>query len=433
MLTKSMKQHKLSLTTYSLYLILLLFTGIAQSNNTSNTHEIMVANIRNAISTFQEDYKIPGMAVALINKNKIVFSDGFGVSNIETQQAVTPNTSFWLASVSKTAVGVAIMHAQEQGFLNLDDNVNTLLKNKGDFNLDTPFAKPVLLKHLVTHTSSIIDNEVSYACAYFVEESPGHYYNFENRFNGGNCDETVPVSLEGYLTATLSKNGAYYSAQQNFLTANPGSRYEYSNIGAALAGLTLQFVTGTSLADYAKTHIFDPLDMRDTSWLLSDLDPSNIAIPYEWDNVNKKMVPYPIYSLSTWPDGGLRSSVNDLAKYLMMVSNGGKFEDTRILQEQSIKTMLAPTVIANDPTVITNEEAIGVFWRTITLPSGRILIGHDGSDYGAISDIEFDPALKTGITLIMNGVAELDNKLLPRFVALRQLLLNYAELLGNLD
>jgi len=398
--------------------ILLPLSVNAEPKNTSESRSSVITNIQNAISSYIKFDKVPGMAVALIHEDKIIFSEGFGLSNIETQQAVTADTSFWLGSVSKTAVGVAIMHAQERGLINLNDNVNSLLNYHGGFTLGAPFLNPVLLKHLVTHTSSILDS-AGYECAYFVEQPSGQHYNYENKFNNGNCDETVPVSLGGYLEAYLSSGGVYYSAQNNFLTVNPGSQYEYSNVGAALAGYSLQLATGTSLADYAKTHIFEPLDMVNTSWRLSDLDRANIATPYEWNDENKKMMPLPIYSLSTWPDGGLRSSANDLAKYLMMVANEGELEDIRILKEESVHAMLSPLVV-------TNELTVGVFWETEKQANGQIRIGHNGGDPGAISYIGFDPDHKTGIVLVLNGIAILDENAIDRHMLLRDLLFDSA-------
>jgi len=393
------KNNVLTICTLSLALFITACND--DSKTSSDSREKVIKEIRTSImSTMQAD-KTPGMAVALINKNKKVFSEGFGVSNIESQQAVTADTSFWLGSVSKTAIAVSIMHAQEQGLLSLNDNVSELLSNQSDVTLNTPFAEPILLKHLMNHTSSIIDSD-AYNCAYYVGEEDGEHANLSNQLLGNNlCDETVPVSLAGFLNAYLSEEGSYYSAGDNFQSAKPGTSFEYSNIGAALAGYTLEVATGVSLADYAKTNIFNPLKMDNTSWRLDDLDQNNIASRYSWDEDDQVMVELPLYSLSTWPDGGLRSSVNDLATYLSMVSNGGKTGNTRILLSESIDSM-----IPVDPT--NSDQTYGAFWTKVKMPNGRILIGHDGSDPGAYTYIFYDPAKSVGIVLVANGDDEID-------------------------
>ena len=375
-----------------------LLVTACQSNSNSASHEKIKKKIReNVTSTMKKDQS-PGMAIALVNKDKIVFSQGFGVTNVETQQAVTADTSFWLASISKTAIAVSIMHARERGLLYLDVNVFDLLKNQAGISLNKPFKEPILLKHLVSHTSSIVDNNDFYACTAYVGDENGQHYNLYNRYLGVNtCDETLPVTLIGYLKAYLTKGQPYYSEQNNFLQEKPGARFEYSNIGAALAGYTLEVATGLSLADYAKTHIFDPLKMNNTSWRLNDLDGANIATPYVWDDDAKKLTPLPLYSFSTWPDGGLRSTANDLAKYLLMVMNKGKIDNTRILSTDSVRKMLP----AAD-----KDFGGGVFWQKVKIKTNkneRILIGHDGSEFGAYTYMQYDPEKQVGVIILANG------------------------------
>ena len=414
----TLKRNIIIICTLSLASFITACNG--DSKKSPNPREKVITEIRKSIVTTMQADKTPGMAVALIHKDKTVFSEGFGVTNVESQQAVTADTSFWLGSVSKTAIAISIMHAQEKELLNLNDNVNQLLSNQGEVSLSTPFAEPILLKHLVNHTSSIVDSD-AYDCAYFVGEENGEHANLLNQLLGGNkCDETVPVSFVGFLNAYLSEEGSYYSSEDNFQNINPGTKFEYSNIGAALAGFALEAATGTSLADYAKTHIFDPLKMGNTSWRLDDLNQSNIATPYSWDEDDQVMVDLPIYSLSTWPDGGLRSSANDLAKYLLMVSNGGKIGNTRILNSESINKM-----IPSDPTI--NDETTGVFWTKLKLSNGRVLIGHGGSDPGAYTYIFYDPAKNVGIVLVANGDDEIDDGWFARHQVLMDTLLDHAQ------
>ena len=397
----------------------------SDGNSTSATHEKIKKNIRKDVTTIMKDDLTPGMSVALINKDKIVFAEGFGVANTDTQLAVTADTSFWLASISKTAIAVSIMHAKERGLLSLDLDVYDLIKNQTDLSLSKPFEEPILLKHLVNHTSSIIDYDDTYNCVYFVGDENGEHYNLLNRFIDPNsCDETVAVSLEGYLEAYLSEGQAYYSEQNNFLQAKPGSQYQYSNIGAALAGYTFKVATGIPLAEYTKTNIFEPLQMNNTSWQLSDLNQYNIATPYKWDESKQSLNPVPLYSSSTWPDGGLRSSANDLAKYLLMVMNNGEIDNTRILSSSSIKEMIP-----------TDYGEIGVFWYSAPLSFKgkriRNLIGHDGEEIGAYTFMYYDPAKSVGIVLLANGdgyIAGVDKEAwTQRHYLLIDKLLGYAE------
>lgn len=399
-----------------------------------NYREYEIEEVRSAISKIMRADKEPGMSVALIANNKIVFSEGFGVSNIESGKKVTADTSFWLGSVSKSVVGVALMQAQEQGVLSLEDHVLTLLANDNDVTLSLPHTYPLLLNHLVTHTGGITDAD-SYECAYFVGDEFGERYSLANALAEGDCDESAPVDLAGYLNAYLSDTGVFYSAENNFLEVEPGTVFEYSNTGAALAAYTIESQTGTSLADYAQTQIFQPLAMDNTSWKLNDLNRDNIATPYVWNG--EAMTPLPIYSLATWPDGGLRSSANDLAKYLLTVANKGELpanaamdgsmpNTVRILEEESVDTLLAPQISSGE------GFDIGVFWVTLQLPTRRFLVGHDGSDPGAYSYMFFDPENNVGIVMIGNGDDEYSEDFNERHYALIDQLLDHAETLGDL-
>ena len=388
---------------HSIVFSFILFITACQSS--SNTREKTIKDIRQSVKTTLKNDRAPGMAVALVNKDKIVFSEGFGVTTIGTQQMVSADTSFWLASISKTAIAVSIMHAREKGLLSLDADVYDLLERQTGVSLSKPFKEPILLKHLVSHTSSIIDNEDIYRCSFYVGEENGQHYNLANQLlDTKSCDETLPVTLIGYLTAYLSEGQPYYSEQDNFLQKKPGTDFKYSNIAAALAGYTLEAATGVSLAEYAKTHIFDPLKMSNTSWQLRDLNQDNIAIPHRWDEDTQLMTPLPLYSLSTWPDGGLRSSANDLAKYLLMVMNKGEIDNTRILKIDSVRDMLPETA-----DLAIDEFSIGVFWAKIHLgKNGRTVIGHGGSDPGAYTYMQYDPKKQVGVVLLANGDDDMD-------------------------
>lgn len=417
----------------TVFLSFFLITG-CQGQSKTASHKKTIKDIRETMTKVMKDDLSPGMSVALINKDKIVYSQGFGVTNIETQQAVTADTSFWLASISKTAIAVSIMHAKERGLIDLDVDVYNLLKNQAGVTLSKPFEEPVLLKYLVNHTSSIIDSDY-YDCTAYVGDENGQHYNLYNQFFDTDfCDENVPVTLLGYLKAYLSEGQAYYSETDNFLQKKPGTETKYSNIGAALAGYVLEVETGMSLADYAKTYIFTPLQMDNTSWRLNDLDQTNIAIPHIWDKNTQKMSPLPLYSYSTWPDGGLRSSANDLAKYLLMVMNKGEINNSRILSIESIRDMLPAT---------DRDVGIGVFWQKGKIyleekKDGRTLIGHDGVEAGAYTYMQYDPDDQVGIIILANGddgsqgTREIDRTAwIIRHITLINKLLDYAKELGS--
>ncbi len=375
-------------------------------------------NIIKLINEAMEEDQIPGMALALVSDNKTLFAKGFGHLDANQLSKVRSDTPFWLGSISKAVMGTAIMHARDQQLLSLDTSVSETLAQAGSFTLATPEADTLTLRHLVTHTGGINDSDY-YGCAYYIHnttynnDTEGDIQYLVSAYTDITCSPDVPTDLGGYLQNYLAEDGVYYDPA-NFTT--PGEQ-QYSNIGAALAGYTLELKTGLSLADYAQFNLFGPMGMSNTSWKLSDFDASRIAQPHLRSDTGQP-IPLPQYNLSTWPDGGLRSSVRDLAVYLRMMINQGKHNNTRIIHSDSAALMQA--TLSGD-----HNDGHGIFWYTVT-SHGRTLKGHSGSDPGVFSMMFYDPEKSLGLVLLANGddnFPGMDGK----YQYLMEKLLDYAE------
>ncbi|MEE9319542.1 MAG: serine hydrolase domain-containing protein [Granulosicoccus sp.] len=418
-------------------LLLVLAPAIAMTSACSNSNnnspdELTTTNplqdssmIDATIHALLENNPVPGMAVAIISnaENPVIWSKGYGVTNIETAAPVTEHTSCWMGSVSKAVMGTAIMVAEEKGLLRLDDDVSALVPATGGFSIDNLQSDAISLQHLASHTSGIIDNDDKYICAYYVNNDDGSQTKLANLFDVGiDCPEHVANTLPGFLAAYLSATGEYYDSANNFSTATPGDTYDYSNIGAGLAGYALELATGQTLAEYALAEIFTPLAMPDTSWRYEDLNPANVATPYTSED--DEPVPLPNYELATWPDGGLRSSAVDMARLLATIMNDGTFGQSgvSILQPASVTRMLTPT-----------SDGYSLFWEVNdALEYGgeqHTINGHTGSDPGAFSVIYFDPEQHIGVVIVATGDdEEIDEQ---AFLDLIKLMFESGELLGR--
>lgn len=305
--------------------------------------------------------------------------------------------------------------------MQFDDDVSALVAASGGFSINNPESRAITLRHLATHTSGIIDNDNKYTCAYYVNNDDGSQTKLANLFDVGiSCPEHVPNTLPGFLAAYLDATGEYYESADNFSASIPGETFEYSNIGAGLAGYALEVATGQTLAEFATAEIFIPLGMPDTSWRYEDLDPASVATPYTSDNNAPE--PLPNYELATWPDGGLRSSAADMARLLATIMNNGTFGQSAasILKPASDTQMLTP--VADD---------YGLFWEVDNLPDcgseQNPCYGHTGSDPGAFTVMYFDPELDVGIVMVATGDDdEIDDQ---AFLDLFKLLFKSGELL----
>jgi CubicO group peptidase (beta-lactamase class C family) len=273
-----------------------------------------------------------------------------------------------LASVTKTFTGTALLQAWEEGKIGLDDPINTLLP----FEVNNPYTESevITVRHLATHTSGLLDNWPVYGSLYVPGDSP--------------------IALGDFLQGYLVEGGEWYDAESNFADRMPGEEYEYSNVGAALSGYLVEATTGTPLDDYAEAHIFAPLGMTNTHWHLADYeDTSVIAVPYDADGT-----PLDHYGYPTWPDGQLRSSANDLGRFLAALLNGGELEGARVLSEATVAMMLTPQI----PEASTTQ---GWFWITDT-SQGYLVAQHGGGDLGVSTLIAFSPDLNIGLVILTN-------------------------------
>jgi CubicO group peptidase (beta-lactamase class C family) len=265
-----------------------------------------------------------------------------------------------IASISKTFTGAALMQAVQAGKLDLDEDVNAYLPFRvvnPNFPDDT-----ITLRQLATHTSGIADRPSAYASGY-------HY--------GGDAPQPLAQFLRAYFVP-----GEPLYAQANFLAARPGRVREYSNIGAALAGYIVELAVGERLDRYTRRHIFKPLHMDNSGWFLADLAPAKHSRLYL--SQGGMTVPIPLYGLATYPDGGVRTSVVDLSRFLIALLGDGALGDARILDPESAREMLRFQYTAAskpDNVNIAGEDSVnsGIFWAT---KRDITQIGHNGSDPG---------------------------------------------------
>ena len=307
---------------------------------------------------------IAGMSIAIVSGDSILFAQGYGYSDIQTKEPFTPETVMNIASISKTFVGVALMHLVEKGLIGLDDDVNNSLP----FKVLNPHLPESIItpRHLMSHSSGIKDDQKVYLPSY-------HY--------GGDS----PIPLGEFLENYLSTNGTHYS-KKNFTKFKPGEKFVYSNIGAGLAGYIVERVSGKPLNIFTREIIFKPLGMNNSCWFLSEMDRAKHSRLYESKKNNTLLDNIDLYGLTTYPDGGVRTTVADLSRYLLCIMNKGLYKGTRILKEETVSEMLTPDYI----------DSYTKFWGI------GDQVGHGGGDPGVSTGMYYSPKDKLGIIFFIN-------------------------------
>ncbi|MCG2618179.1 beta-lactamase family protein [Terrimonas sp. NA20] len=318
-----------------------------------------------------------GMGASIIINNKVVWSKGYGYADKDKKIPFTPKTIMYVASISKTFTGVCVMKAVEEGLLSLDADINTYLP----FKVVNPYFpnERITLRSISTHTSGINDHEPTYTDSY--------YY-------GGDS----PVGLGDFLQSYFEPEGSRYS-KNNFLPHKPGTYREYCNIAVGLAGYIVERVTGMSLNEYSKKVIFKPLKMKDTGWLLSQINQEKHSRLYDKQGDSLKQIP--LYGVPTYPDGGIRTSVEELSKYFIALLNKGAYGGKRILKQSSIDTMQRLQFTpANKPENVNPAKLnSGLFWAT---KDGGTKLGYGGTDPGVKTEMLSDLSKEVGVILFTN-------------------------------
>jgi CubicO group peptidase (beta-lactamase class C family) len=314
--------------------------------------------------------QMPGLAVVLVRGTTVLLARGYGYADVEGGVPATADTLFQLASVSKTVTATALMQLEEQGAFALDDDVN----GKLGWSARSPYFPDasVTYRMVLDHSASIHDGPQ--VDDYVV------------------ADADSPIPLDTFMQGYLTPDGGYYGPKHWNATQPPGAVYEYSNAGAALAGDLAERISGQNLQDYCQAHVFGPLGMTETSWFLAGLDRSHIAVPYTFDP-DAGIAPGPYLGWPTYPDGQLRTSANQLARFLMAYIGQGSYAGAQILKAATVAEMIREQFPGSGE---------GLFWEAWDLDSYH-LVGHDGLYTGMSSSMWYDPTSGAGFVMLVNS------------------------------
>ncbi|MBM75767.1 MAG: hypothetical protein CMK59_10230 [Proteobacteria bacterium] len=316
--------------------------------------------------------KVPGLSACIIRNEDILWCNGYGYANIEEDRLVDSTTPFMLASVSKTFVSAAAMILVERGQLDLDAHINSIL----DFPVHHPHGNTdISTRMLLSHTAGIKDNWTVMGSVI--------------------VDGDSPIALGDFLEDYLTEQGSYYSSQNNFINEGVLQSRTYSNIGVALAAYVIEKAADIPFDSFCEDNIFEPLQMHDTSWHLEGLDLDLVAVPYRWRMGDWRAIEH--YGYPDYPDGSLRTGAEQLARFLVMHSNGGHYRDTKIISEDSI----AELNTAHYPSL---DSGQGLIWYEWTL-NGQRIRGHNGGDSGVSTEIGVRED-GTGFVILMNSSGE---------------------------
>ncbi len=352
-----------------------------------------------ALSAILEDVidqtEVPGFALSLVKNDQIVYQQAFGYADLENAIPYSNQTVQHIASISKTFVGAATAKAIEQGLFDLESNINDLLP-VAIINPKKTDAQ-IKVKHLVTHTSGLLDNTAVYFPMNY-RVLPGSYPDNEAAqvLEGLVIEQRSGVSLEDYLAEYFLPDGNWYDAS-NFAATAPGSQWAYSNTATTLMAFLIEYTSGQDFADYVQTHILHPLEMDHSSYDSNAVDFDAMA---QW--YLRKGVPFPRYTNDSYVEGSMYTNNEDLGRYLLDLMRGASKTGGQILSPAAYEMLFNEQLPAG---VVPSDFADnhGLFW---ILKGDKIQ--HGGNSLGVSTYLEFDKTGKTGYALITNMDASVD-------------------------
>jgi CubicO group peptidase (beta-lactamase class C family) len=361
---------------YTPFIALLFFLFVsllpAQSSKIKEIDEYLANSVK--------DWQVPGVAVAIVKNDSVIFAKGYGVRDLNKGGAVDENTLFVIASCTKAFTTASLAMLVSEGKIAWDDPVTKYLK---DFQMYDPWVtREITIRDLVSHKSGLAT------------------FSGDIMWLGSDYDRKEVIRRARYIKPAYSFR----------------SKYGYQNIMFSAAGEIIPAVTDTSWNDFVKARILEPLGMKRSVTHISDLiKMDNIASAHQYRNGKASVIGYyPVDNVA--PAAAINSSVAEMAQWIRLQLGNGSYNGKRLISAAPFLEMQM-----NQTPIGTGNYGLGWF---ISYYKGKKIINHGGGMPGMISEVCLVPEEKLGMVILTNldcsftTVAR--NKILDEFIGGKQ-------------
>jgi CubicO group peptidase (beta-lactamase class C family) len=283
-----------------IFLALPLFVSCATSK---------LPGVHSSMQSFVDAHDLSGVVTVVATKDKIIDCEAVGLANIETKEAMRPDSLFWIASMTKPVTAVALLMLQDEGKLDASDPVAKYIPEFAT--LKTPSGKPanLTIAEMMTHTSGL--GEADKAAA-----AKAH-----------TLAELIPL----FLAAPMQYE--------------PGSRWQYTQSGINTTARIIEIVSGMPFDVFVQKRIFDPLGMKDTTFYPARKPSAHRVIGYKKNQATGMLEARPLpggFGVEGRPplgNGGIFSTGPDYARFCQMLLGGGSFGGRTILSPEAMKLL----------------------------------------------------------------------------------------------
>ena len=286
-----------------------------------------IDQLDNKIEALMAEGDIPSLATAILVNDEIMWIRGYGEQD-------TLEKRHDIASITKSFVATAVLQLYDQGLIDLDDDVNQYLP----FDVRHPDYPdvPITIHMLLSNRSCLAHKTVQYD-AYLMDPDLRRWW--LAMVDLDTDEEFDTLTYPEFMADYLDPEGDYFQPKV-WSDYPPGSQFVYSTPGFDLLGYLVEHVSGQPFNDYLNENIFAPLRMTNTTATPLD-NPERIALPYEriYGVLTKTNVELPLSQRLIIGGGGLYSTADDLANFLLAHMNQGEFEGYQLLQPETVALM----------------------------------------------------------------------------------------------
>ncbi len=356
-----MKKHRLVV-----YLLGLLLLTVPVFSVPKEARKPDLKGFPEQVTKLVAAWNVPGLAISIIKDGKVIFAEGFGYRDVKQNLKVTPHTLFAIGSCTKAFTATAMGMLVDEGKVEWDKPVRNYLPT---FKLqDVVASERMTPRDLLTHRSGLPRHEpVWYG-------SPASRKEIFDRLQ-------------------------YLEPSKDFRAV-----FQYQNMMFMTAGYLVGEVAGTSWEAFIQKRFFEPCEMKESNVSVNDSQKApDFALPYQ--EKNDKVEPIPFRNIDAiGPAGSINSNVLDMANWVLMNLNKGKFKDKQIVSEAALTEIQTPQVVMPSP--IQYDEILypsyGMGWAIVPY-RGHLLLEHGGGIDGFIAMVAFLPRDNIGAIILSNS------------------------------
>lgn len=344
------------------YLLTLLLSVISLSWAQEEMPTYSDKQLDSVMTVIQESFELPGFAVGILKDDQVFYANGLGVQSLETQEPLTTQSLFHMASVSKPFVATAIMQLVEKGKVKLEDKLTDHLPY---FKMKDKRYKKITIGQMLNHTSGIPD----------VED-----YEWDKpQFDDGAAERFAR------------------SFTDSPLDFKPGKSFSYSNAAFDILAAVIAGASGMTFEEYMKLNIFQPLGMKNSTFYKPEVPEAIATAPHGMgDSLQMEVIEFYPYNRRHAPSSTLHSNVEDMFQWARCYFNGGELNGNRIFSPASYQALTTPTRKLND------IRSISLSWFTGDF-DGRPYYYHAGGDDGYSTFFIVLPEEKSAVAIMGNN------------------------------